>query len=629
MNYQQKMKRLSIAMVQMAIANDPMENAINFLSKVREAVAEGADVVVGSEMMLSQYVSGDRYEDDTFVAEMIKASQFIIAESTSIDAVLLYGGIACDSDGIVGEDGRIRKYNAAFVVQAGELVWNANKSLRFAVKSLMPNYRIFDDSRHFYDLRKLAAERIAPLSELQQPFLVTIHGTVYSLGVMLCEDMWDIDYAQKPARTLKQNGAEVLINLSCSNWSWRKNAKRDQVIANICQQTGLWFVYVNNVGCQNNGKNFISFDGASTIYNPIGEVVALANNYQHETNVAALDSQRASLTRNDPSDIAQMFKAIEVASTGFLATLPTSAQEKVIIGVSGGMDSALSVAFFAHLMGANKVVGVNMPYKHYNAAETKDDAAQMCRRLNVEYRVVPIDTIVDATCVLTDIKVGTSQHKTAQAVARMNVLSALASQADGFFTCNANWTEIAFGYGTLNGDMRGTFSPWMNCLKQDVYRLGDYLNREVYGREVILQSIIDRPPMDELAEAGSGARSDPFDYGNLRQNGYHDQMVRAVVAFRYSAEWFVEQYLNGSLEQKLQLSKGRLNMLFPTSQAWLEDLERCFSLFHAAVFKRVQSVPGPTVDKRSFGWDFRESILERVETTRYKALVRNLRAKST
>jgi NAD+ synthase (glutamine-hydrolysing) len=398
------------------------------------------------------------------------------------------------------------------------------------------------------------------------------------------------------------------------------------VIANICQQTGLWFVYVNNVGCQNNGKNFISFDGASTIYNPIGEVVALANNYQHETNVAALDSQRASLTRNDPSDIAQMFKAIEVASTGFLATLPTSAQEKVIIGVSGGMDSALSVAFFAHLMGANKVLGVNMPYKHYNAAETKDDAAQMCRRLNVEYRVVPIDTIVDATCVLTDIKVGTSQHKTAQAVARMNVLSALASQADGFFTCNANWTEIAFGYGTLNGDMRGTFSPWMNCLKQDVYRLGDYLNREVYGREVILQSIIDRPPMDELAEAASGARSDPFDYGNLRQNGYHDQMVRAVVAFRYSAEWFVEQYLNGSLEQKLQLSKGRLNMLFPTSQAWLEDLERCFSLFHAAVFKRVQSVPGPTVDKRSFGWDFRESILERVETTRYKALVRNLRA---
>jgi NAD+ synthase (glutamine-hydrolysing) len=134
--------------------------------------------------------------------------------------------------------------------------------------------------------------------------------------------------------------------------------------------------------------------------------------------------------------------------------------------------------------------------------------------------------------------------------------------------------------------------------------------------------------MDELVEAGSGARSDPFDYGNLTGNGYHDQMVRAVVAFRYGPEWFVEQYLKGSLEQKLQLSKGRLNILFPTSQAWLDDLERCFSLFNAAVFKRVQSVPGPLVDKRGFGWDFRESILDRVETTRYKALVRKLRANS-
>ncbi|MFQ3191231.1 MAG: NAD+ synthase (glutamine-hydrolyzing) [Paraglaciecola sp.] len=628
MNYQQKMQDLCIAMVQMAIADDPMENARNFLSKVNEAVAEGADVVVGSEMMLSQYVSGDRYEDDTFVAEMIKASQLIVAESKSIDAVIIYGGIACDDFGIAAEDGRIRKYNAAFIAQAGELVWNANKSLMFAVKSLMPNYRIFDDSRHFYDLRKLAAERGVPLSDLQQPFPITIRGVVFSLGVMLCEDMWDSDYAQKPAQTLKQNGAEVLINLSCSNWSWRKNAKRDQVIANICQETGLWFVYVNNVGCQNNGKNFITFDGASTIYNPFGEAVVLAKNYQLETNVASLDSQRIVLTRHEPSDIAQMYRAIEVASKGFLGTLPQSAQQKVVIGVSGGMDSALSVAFFAHLMGANKVVGVNMPYKHYNAAETKNDAAQMCRRLNVEYRVVPIDTIVDATCKLADIEEGTSQHKTAQAVARMNVLSALASQASGFFTCNANWTEIAFGYGTLNGDMRGTFAPWMNLLKQDVYRLGDYLNREVYGREVIPQSVIDRPPMDELVEAESGVRSDPFDYGNLTENGYHDQMVRAVVAFRYGPEWFVEQYSNGSLEQKLQLPEGKLNILFPTSQVWLEDLERCFSLFQAAVFKRVQSVPGPLVDKRSFGWDLRESILDQVNTTHYKTLVQHLRLKS-
>jgi NAD+ synthase (glutamine-hydrolysing) len=626
MHYQQKMKGLRIAMVQMAIANDPMENAKNFLCEVKRAVAQGAHVVVGSEMMLSYYLSGDRYEDNAFVAEMNEASQFILTASASIDAVLIYGGIGHDDEPAAGEDGRIRKYNAAFVVQAGKRLFNANKSLGFAVKSLMPNYRIFDDSRHFFDLRKLATERKVDLSELLQPFPVNIGGVVYNLGVMLCEDMWDLDYAQKPAQTLKQNGAEVLINLSCSNWSWRKNAKRDQIIANICQKTDLWFVYVNNVGCQNNGKNFITFDGASTIYNPAGEVVVLADNYQLETKVAALDSELISLKREELSDIAQMYRAVTEATLGFLSTLPAGAKEKVVVGVSGGMDSALSVAFFAHLMGADKVIAVNMPFKNYNSTETKDDAAQMCRLLNVEYRVAPIDVIVDATCVSANIKVGTSQHKTVQAVTRMTVLSAIASQSSGFFTCNANWTEIAFGYGTLNGDMRGTFSPWMNFLKQDVYRLGDYLNRKVYGRQVIPQSVINRPPMDELVTAGSGTRGDPFDYGSVSENGYHDQMVRAVVAFRRGREWFVEQYCEGTLEHALQLPEGKLTTLFPTSQEWLEDLERCFSLFHAAIFKRVQSVPGALVDKRSFGWDFRESILEVVATTRYKELVIKLRS---
>jgi NAD+ synthase (glutamine-hydrolysing) len=145
-------------------------------------------------------------------------------------------------------------------------------------------------------------------------------------------------------------------------------------------------------------------------------------------------------------------------------------------------------------------------------------------------------------------------------------------------------------------------------------------------RQVIPQSVINRPPMDELVTAGSGTRGDPFDYGSVSENGYHDQMVRAVVAFRRGREWFVEQYCEGTLEHALQLPEGKLTTLFPTSQEWLEDLERCFSLFHAAIFKRVQSVPGALVDKRSFGWDFRESILEVVATTRYKELVIKLRS---
>jgi NAD+ synthase (glutamine-hydrolysing) len=615
---------IQIAMVQMAIANDPMQNAAAFLAAAKKAAAAGADIVVGSEMMLSQYVSGDRYEDDAFVDAMWAAAMHIVSESVAIDAVLIFGGIGLDpySDR-VGEDGRRRKFNAAFVAQNGELVENG--FLPFAIKTLLPNYRIFDDARHFYSARTFADENNWIVEDLLQPFAVEIKGKRYDLGVMLCEDMWDQDYAVKPAQILKANGADLLINLSASNWSWRKNDKRDQVVAEICRGTGLWFVYVNNVGVQNNGKNFITFDGASTVYNPAGERVALATRYQEETVLATLAPGLPALERPVLPDVAELYEAIEVATNGFLNTLPQSAKEKVVIGVSGGMDSALSVAFFAKVMGSERVVAINLPYGNFNSTETKDDAAELCRRLGVEYRVVPIDAIVDATALAACIEPGSAQHKTTQAIARMTVLAAVAGQESGFFTSNANMTEIAFGYGTLNGDLRGTFAPWMNVLKQDVYRLAQYLKKEVYEREVIPQSIFVRPPMDELTAPGTGERGDPFDYGTVSENGYHDQMVRAIVAFRKSPEWFVEHYLDGSLEQELQLPPGKLATLFTSDEAWLKDLERCFQLFHNAIFKRVQSVPGPLVDKRSFGWDFRESILSGIQTQRYQVLVARLR----
>lgn len=618
---------LTIAMAQMEIAQHPMENAAAFLAAAKKAAVDGAQIVVAPEMMLGHYVSGDRYEDDAFIDEMWVAAMHIVEASKDINAVLVFGGIGLDEDvAAVGEDGRRRKYNVAFVAQQGRLLKN-KAGLPFVIKALLPNYRIFDDARHFYDLRKVALERGVTLASLQQPFVVHLEGQEYSLGVMLCEDMWDIDYAQKPAENLAKNGADVLINISASPWSWQKNRKRDQVIRNICQKTGLPFVYVNNVGAQNNGKNFIVFDGASTVYNSAGEIVAMTPRYEVNTELVVLDAVLAPLARPKESDIAELYTAISVATRGFLETLPKSVASKVVIGVSGGMDSALSVAFFAKLLGPENVLAVNMPYGNFNSKETRDDAAKLCENLGVRYQVIAIDPMVDARAAVAGIEVGSSQHKTAQAIERMSVIAAVAGQEGAFFTSNANMTEIAFGYGTLNGDMRGTFAPWMNCLKQDVYRLGVYLNEVVYGREVIPQSIIVRPPMDELTAQGAGERKDPFDYGSVKENGYHDQMVRALVAFRRSPLWFLEQYITGTLEAELKLSVGKLESLFPTSAAFVEDLERCVRLFHGAVFKRVQSVPGPLVDKRSFGWDLRESILPVIETEQYKKVREEILAK--
>lgn len=609
---------LVVAMVQMTVAHRPRQNADYLLAEARKLADAGADVIVGPEMALCPYVSGDRYEDEGFIDELW-ATVGYISRQWQREEVLIFGGIALDNHPAVGEDGRLRKYNAAFVMQHGKLRIN-RAGLPFAIKSLLPNYRIFDDARHFYDLRKLAMERGVTLKELQQPFTVTINDRRLNLGVMLCEDMWDGDYAEKPARNLADNGADIIINLSASPWSWQKNRKRDKVVRDICRATGLPFMYVNNVGVQNNGKNFIVFDGASTVYDGQGDIIAMAQRYTDTTELVTIRAGAASQVRPEQPDVAELYEAITVATGGFLETLPVSVCQKVVIGVSGGMDSALSVAFFAKLLGPENVIAVNMPYDTFNAKETKDDAAKLCANLGVEYRVIPIDSMVDARCLAVGVDRGTGAHKTAQAIERMNVIAAVAGVAGALFVCNANMTEIAFGYGTLNADLRGTFAPWMNCLKQDVYRLAAYMNEVVYGWEVIPESIIARPPMDELTAEGTGERGDPFDYGSVTENGYHDQLVRALVAFRLSPEWFLERYQHGTLEAEMQLPSGKLNRLFPTAAVFVADLERCLTLFHAAVFKRVQSVPGPLVDKRSFGWDLRESVLPWVRTARYERL---------
>ena len=610
---------LKIAMVQMDIANEPRVNAERFLEKAREAVAQGADVVVGSEMMLAPYLRGDSYEDEGFVRDMNRAMATIVAASKDIDGVLIFGGIGLDADEeAVGEDGRIRKYNAAVVVQNGKLKFN-QVGMRCAVKTLLPNYRIFDDSRHFFDLRKLAEENQIPIEDLLRPFPVWIRGVEYLLGVMLCEDMWDMDYSVKPAKTLADNGAHVLINLSCSNWSWQKNRKRDEIIQSICRDTGLPFVYVNSVGCQNNGKNFITFDGSSTAYDEYGDIVAMCTPYEEEVQVVDLSQDLPSLSRVEPGDTAQMYQAIQVAVQGFLKTQPKSLR-KVVVGVSGGIDSALSVAFFTQLLGPDYVIGVNMPYKHYNADETKDDARILCERLGIEYRIEPIDDIVDATARATNVETGTGPHKTIQATARLQVLVGIGAKENAWFPCNANMAELFYGYGTLNGDLRGTFNPWGNCLKQDVYRLAQYMNDHIFKSEVIPQSTIKRQPMDELVAEGEGERSDPFHYGSVTENGYHDQFVRAVVVFRHGPDWFVERYQVGALESDLGLPDGTLNRLFPIKEDWLTDLERCFGLYYRNIFKHAQSVPMPLLDKRSFGFDLRESIGVDYETERFKKL---------
>lgn len=610
---------------------------LNYRTIVREAIkaaGRGVQVIVFPEMAVPGYLIGDRWKSDSFARDVAAYNERIVAELADYDIVVIFGTLGI-SEELTNEDGTVRKYNAAFVAQRGRLIGN-RAGLPYAIKSLLPNYRIFNDARYFHCLRKLALERGVTLEELLQPFDVIIDGHTYSFGVMLCEDMWDIDYVQKPALILKENGAEILVNLSMSNWSWRKNAKRHQVVRDIIAQVGVPFVYVNGAGCQNNGKNFIPFDGSSTVYGENGDVVFLVDMYREGTFDVALTVGLPAIDIPEREDVDELLQAIVASTLGFWRATNPRHRRKVILGLSGGIDSMLTAAFIHYLeqsglIDIDELVLVNMPYEDYNSDETKMIAALGARNMKRTLREMPITDEVNAAAKRHGIKRGSGQHKTLQASIRFQILTRIAAQEGGLIICNANKTEIAFGYGTLIADLRGYFAPWMDCVKGEVYQLAEFFNRVIFQSEMIPEACIDIAPTDGLSKTDGGSTEDPFDFGRMVKvdgqytlvNGYHDAMVRSLVELRKGADWFLEQYLAGTLEERMLLEPGRIDaalvrlyqgdaavLAMSPLERFVHDLETKLSWFDAAIHKRVQSVPGAHFSRSSFGWDFWESMPE-------------------
>lgn len=614
---------IKVALAQMPVAaGNPRTNVTWMIAEIEAAAGRGIDVIIFPELCVPGYLIGDIPEDESFVRDVWYWNDCIVDATRGSEIVAIFGSYATDREGAIGEDGRLRKLNAGFVAQAGKLLKSQADRTYFA-KTLMPKYRMFDDERHYLSTQKLAGECDTLVEDLLQPYLLTIRGHELSVGMMICEDMWDQDYAIKPGRILAEQGVDLLVNISCSPWGWQKNRARHQNVRRLMGHLNVPFIYVNNIGVQNNGKNFIVFDGASTVYNEHGEVSAFVPPYFAGVKDVVVKNDMLSVTYEEADDVSLLFSGLVTGLCEYFKTVPPRMQ-KVVIGLSGGIDSAVVAALMVHVLGPEKVIGINMPYGDYNSVATRDAAAELATALGIAYHVMPIDELVDVQAKLHGINPGTASFKTVQAIARMTVLAAHASAVDGIFTCNGNKSETAFGYFTLNGDGRGSIAPLGDVLKGEVYQLAYYLNTNVFGRMVIPASSIEVEPMDELGPQG-GVRKDPFDYGRIDEHGvfkrgYHDAWVHAVVGFRKNPEWFLEQYLDGTLEAALLLPVGKLQSLFPTKEAFVDDLERCWNLFWATPWKRVQSVPNILVSKRAFGFDYRESVLTVYSTERYEAL---------
>lgn len=603
---------MKIALGQIEVTpGHPRENLKKILLQIEKAKTSGVKILVFSEMVVSGYMLGDEWENKALMEELIKANETI--KEASEEIVVIWGSVFVDKNK-KGEDGRWRKYNSVFIAQDKNWVSNGVFVGR-TYKSLMPKYREFDDERHFFSLIKEASELNIPIESALQPFEVEIENEKINLGLILCEDMWCDDYSLNPSKVLVNNGAQMIINLSCSPWTWRKNTKRHSVVKKIVDEINVPFLYCNNTGVQNNGKNIFLLDGNSSVYNSTGEVIRQAKRFEEEMLVFDTSDVRVSNTDQNieivntkaeefesiDRDVKHLYEGLVFGIKKFFEKLPN---KRVVIGLSGGIDSAVVACLLTDALGSQNILAVNMPSK-FNSDLTKNAAKKLAENLGIDYKIVPIQESVELTTTQlmnSGFELNSVVVENIQARDRgSRVLSAISGILGGVFVNNGNKTETALGYCTLYGDVSGAIAPIADMYKGQVYEMARYINR-LAEREIILLEIINVVPSAELSaeQDVTQGKGDPIKYP------YHDKLIRAFVEWRLDPAEILKLYDDGEIEKEFGLSE-KIDKYFANRKDFIADLEHKWRLYKINIFKRIQAPPIIAVSKRAFGFDLREA----------------------
>lgn len=441
-------------------------------------------------------------------------------------------------------------YNSAAVLQGGTIQTIYHKHE-------LPNYGVFDEVRYFHSGNS--------------PCVFELNGV--PVGLTICEDIW----FQSPVAMAKAAGAKLIFNLNASPYEAEKTLDRERVVRERVEETGLPLVYCNLVG----GQDELVFDGASFVMDKQGKVVARAAEFVESLMVAEFELAEDGTVEAKPGAIA--LEAEPVASvyqalvTGVRDYVLKNGFQGAVLGLSGGIDSALTLALAVDALGADKVEAVMMPSR-YTADMSVEDAELEAQALGVEYHVIPIEPAFQAfTGLLAEVFQGLAKDTTEeniQARCRGVLLMAISNKKRKILLTTGNKSEMSVGYATLYGDMAGGFAPLKDVPKLLVYQLSEYRNRL---SPVIPQRVIERPPSAELAP-------DQKDEDSLPPYDILDPILKCYVEEDRS----VEEIIHAGFAEEYVRKVARL-----------VDLNE---------YKRRQAPPGVKISRRAFGRDRRYPI---------------------
>ena len=533
-------KSVSIALAQLNLfvgdVTGNTEKILGYATRARDELQ--ADLVVFPELAICGYPP----EDLLFHAGLLRRVDEALDEiRSSVRGIAILVGFP--------EYSNDKIYNACAVFQDGDILARYRKQL-------LPNYRVFDEERYFTAGKEAA--------------VFSLNGV--RIGLNICEDVWQ----PGPAAAAKAAGAEFIIAINGSPYELETQSKREHVVRQRVQETRLPVVYLNMVG----GQDELVFDGGSFVMDADGEIAFRAKPFKEGLHRILMNASASGVVP-EPGDVEPQLSAeqsvYEALVTGTRDYVEKNGFPGVILGLSGGVDSALILVIACDAIGAERVSSVMMPFR-YTSTMSQEDAAAQAAGLGVKYSVIPIEPMYEAT-VKQLAKVFESGKEDAteeniQARCRGMLLMAISNKTGLMLLTTGNKSEMAVGYATLYGDMAGGFAPIKDCSKSLVYRLARYRNTV---SQVIPERVITRPPSAEL-------KANQKDSDSLPEYDVLDPILEA----------FIEK----------DLSVAEI-----TERGFDRDVVvRVLELVKRSEYKRRQAPPGIRISGRAFGRDWRYPI---------------------